>query len=239
MKAESMLAIIAIVAILTLGGVLAFGLIYQKSLLHPQQKLITVSASGYASVHPSEGVVNLYITGSGPSSEEALSNLSVSLSMMNSSISEYIGGNTSNINTKGYQLYKEYNKTLYVARETVEITIPNATNMGSVLGVLSKINTVGVSSAMFEPSYGQIRNLTKAALEDAMQNATYQASVLADGAQVSPVNITSAYSYPPYPLLASASPSGTSYASPYPNTTLIFPSLYALKEEISATFSYQ
>ena len=146
-----MLAIIAIVAILTLGGVLAFGLIYQKSLLHMQQKLITVSASGYASVHPSEGVVNLYITGSGPSSEEALSNLSVSLSMMNSSISEYIGGNMSNINTKGYQLYKEYNKTLYVARETVEITIPNATNMGSVLGVLSKINTVGVSSAMFEP----------------------------------------------------------------------------------------
>ena len=166
---------------------------------------ITVSATGSASTVPSQGQISLWVNGSGATTQAATANLSSTMQLINASVQPYINGNTSMISTQSYNVYKAYNKSSYVATESIAITVPNAANLGAALSALSAIPNTYVTSAQATLSSSQMTALRNTALASALANASSQASVLSMGAPLTAWNITetSYYSYP-FPVFSTA-----------------------------------
>jgi len=221
----------------------------------PQPGYITISATGTASAQPATGTLYVSVKGMGKSAAAATSNLSAELDQLNSSISKYVNGNTSLIQTTyyavsnqsyaypvgvaqpSYPYYPTYNG--FVAEQDLAITLPNIKNMSNAIGSMSLINNTEVTSANADLSDSQITALRYAAFSSALQNATSQASILTGNATLSAQNITvSAYNfYPiPYALGAAGSSQGIN-SSTAPN-----PSFYSgtasVTESITVVFSY-
>ncbi len=219
---------------------------------------LTISASGTASAQPTKGTLYVSVKGLGKTAAAATVNLSKELTQLNSSLSKYINGNTSMIQTTYYNLY---NQTTYyypgggmaqpvypypgyatyngfVANEQLTITLPNVKNLSEAIGALSLINNTEVTSASATLSDAQTTSLRASAFSNALQNATSQASILTGNATLSTQNITvdSYYFYPiPYAL-------GASSSSGMGNATTVNPSFYSgtasVTESITIVFSY-
>jgi uncharacterized protein YggE len=136
---------------------------------------------------------------------EATSNISSTLKVLNYSLAQFIGGNLSDIKTTAYSLRKSYNvsrnEATYTATELLQVTIPEVGNVSTLLGTISAIQDVYVTSVSAQLTDAQISALRYEALSYALQNATAQAQTLAGG-QVYVGNVTvNSFAY--YPFAAS------------------------------------
>lgn len=241
MKTETYLLIIAVLAIFVMGAILATAVLYPGGLVATpggQNNNIYVTAEGFAYGYPSQAVLYLYLSGSGPSSAIATSNASLTLQRLNYSLNSYINGNTTRIKTLAYQLYKQHNSSVYEVQESIEVTLPNIDNLSTAIQNLSSVGNVYVQQVSPVLSPSQQTALRNQALSSALANATAQAQVLAQNATVTVHNIT-VTSFGVYPfgngLLAAASPSGGISNQ----GTLFYQGQNQVTESITAQFSYK
>lgn len=187
MKTEHYTTLIAILAILVIGVILALNVMYPKGILQ-SQKTVTVSASGTAEALPSQGVIDLYVNATGNTTALANANLSMELAKLNTTLLKYAG--QSNITTQYYSIGTVHNTSTYVAAENIHILINNVNNMtNALLGISSHAN-VYVQSAQAAMSSQQSAQLLRSALKNALNNATVQAEALTDNASLTTANIT-------------------------------------------------
>lgn len=235
MKTETYLLIIAILAILVMGAVLATAVLYPNGVasLGGRSNYITVSAQGFAYGYPTQAILYLSLNGSGPTASIATTNASLTLQRLNYSVKGYVNGNLSLIKTLSYSLFKVRNSTQYEVVESLKVTIPNINNASAALGNLSSINNVYVNSVSPVLSNSQIKAMIGEALSDALANATAQAKVLANNATVTTHNI-SVSSYYVFPSFNSgaALPSGA-------QASLFYSGQNQVSESITASFSYK
>ncbi len=198
MKNNSMVMIAA--AIIIAGALVAFGVYYSSAKgTGPGGSGITVTATGSASTTGGQAVLNLYVNGSGSSTQLAIANLSNTLTSVNSTLLNYLNKNLSLITTQYFSVNKAYNKSVYVAYENLLVTLPNAQNATGALISLSAIPNVYVSNIAPKLSDQQISTLRSQALSMAMANATAQATAVSPTGKVTVLNIT-VNSYYVYPL---------------------------------------
>ncbi len=155
-----------------------------------QKSTVVVTATGSVSQYPAEGVVYVTINGTGKTTAIANDNLSLIYANLNSSIFQYIGKNSSNIQTQYYYTSKVYNQSEYQAIEGIDLIITSSKNISNVLNVLSSINNVYVTQASVKLSDVQLQSMRSAALNLALENATQQAESLTNNATLSIQNIT-------------------------------------------------
>ena len=208
MKVEHVTTLIAIISIIVLGLALYISVLYPSGISqknsNAMQSSITVTATGTAEQYPSQGVLYLSINGTGKTQQIATMNLSLGIASVNNSISKYIEGNISNIQTEYYTVSKIRNSTLYQAYEEIKITLPNSNNISAALSQLSNIGNVNVFSASAQLSPSQQNSMEKQALSYALENATQQAEVLANNSTIVIVNITTNQQSRILPFSASA-----------------------------------
>jgi uncharacterized protein YggE len=231
-KTESMLFLIAVFAIFVMGSLIGLGILYPSGLSQNSgETYITVSATGSAQAAPQLATLSVLMNGTGSSPAIATSNLSLTLTQFNYSISPYIESNSSRITAQSYSVYK-YNTSRYVATESVSVSLPNVLNTSSILGSLSQINGVYIHGVNTQFSREQFNILSQQALSAAMVNATAQAAVLAPNKTLSVRNITisSSYTYP-YSFLAN-----TAGASKSP---IFFSGIEAVTKTVTVVFSYR
>ncbi len=193
---------------------------------------ITVTATGTVQQYPAQGLIYLYVNGTGNTEQIANDNLSLTLEILNSSILKYIGGNLSNIVTQNYYMNKVKNSSEYQVVEYLQITVTNVKNMSTALSTISKINNTYVTGAYAQLSAQQITNMRTNALSQALSNATNQAETLENNASVKVENIT--IGQPHFPVFIAAE---TSSASSRAQSGQIFYSgEQSLTETITATF---
>lgn len=209
MKADSFLFIIAVLAILVMGILLALTIAYPQGLLSHNMTYVTVTGSGVAYAIPSNATIFVTLNGTGSTPAIATSNLSLTLNEFNYTILKYAGGNSSRITTQSYSLYKVYNKSAYSATETVSVSIPSISNVTPALTALSLIQNVYINSVSSQLSQQQTAALTSSALQSALDNATAQAEQLSGNAVLYQKNVTVSKNYiyyPYYSLAANANP---------------------------------
>lgn len=234
MKSDFLLFAIGVFAILVMGVVIGLNMLYPNGVSHGQQNArISVSASGIAYGSPQAATLYVLINGSGNTPEIATSNLSLSLSAFNSTVSKYIGGNLSRITTQSYSLQKVYNTTMYQASEYVSVSIPNIASISSLLGALSTINNVYINQVSADLSGQQVAAMTNEALKLALQNATAQAQTLAGNSTLTITNISTIQSgpYPSYRYFSAAA--NTAGGNP-----IYFSGRQAVEETVNVQFSY-
>jgi uncharacterized protein YggE len=174
-----------------LGLALWISILYPSAGLQKTQKsTVVVTATGSVSQYPAEGVVYVTINGTGKTTAIANDNLSLIYANLNSSIFQYIGKNSSNIQTQYYYTSKVYNQSEYQAIEGIDLIITSSKNISNVLNVLSSINNVYVTQASVKLSDVQLQSMRSAALNLALENATQQAESLTNNATLSIQNIT-------------------------------------------------
>ncbi|MDE1854842.1 MAG: SIMPL domain-containing protein [Candidatus Micrarchaeota archaeon] len=179
--------------------------------------LISISASGSASAVPTQASIYLYLNGTGSTAAIAQSNLSSASTALNTTLSPFLEGNESNIQTQSYSLYPASNCTpayypyptttticpssnkFYVATETILVTLPSVSSVDSALSRISRIKGISIGSVSAKLSAQQQSGLQQQALSTAITNATNQADALANGRQVVVQNITVQNGYIFYP----------------------------------------
>ncbi len=199
---------------------------------------LTISASGTVANTTSQAVLYASINGTGQTNQLAVENLSGTLNEFNSTILKYVNGNASRISTSYFNVYKIYNKSGYSASESVDIIIPNISNVSKAIGALSSIPNVYVTDTISQLSGTQIGAMRTRALSLALANATAQADALiGNNSTVYSTNITinSYYVYPySYSSGAGAVPAGI--------TTTVPPQYYGgsstVTESITVVFIY-
>jgi uncharacterized protein YggE len=234
MKAETLLFMVTVVAILVLGAVVALVTVMPAGAKSASSSYITVTASGMAYASPQNATVYVTMNGSGNDSAIATANLSLALSNFNYTVMKYVGGNSSRITTESYTLYKVYNKSAYVATESVSVSLPAIQNVSAMLGELSHLKNTYINGVDAKLSAQQVSQLTGSALSSALNNATSQAQVLAGSAALTVRNITVSKGYPVYPYGSFASS-----AAPAPGPSPIFYNgRQGVVEEVTVQYSY-
>jgi uncharacterized protein YggE len=229
------MALAALVAIL--------GIALLVSLLSPLMRIggmhtITVTASGSASGVPADVQVFIYANGTGTSSSSAAANLSTTLNALNSTLMNYVNWNRSNISTDSYTLTKALTKVNstrmpYIAEESLHATVVTQ-RISALLGALSNISNVYVSSEYTMLSASQSSSLRSTALSSAIANATAQAhAVVGQNAVLAPINIT-VDTYRAYPVFGMASA-----PSAQGNNIAFYPGTAEATGTVSVTFSYR
>ena len=233
MKGEHIVSIIAVLAILIMGGVLILSVLYPNGILPNTSSMLTISATGNAGATPQQGTISLYVNSTGITSAIATSNLSVELLQVNNTLLKYT--NTSSISTQYYSLWKEPNSSIYVASEYMSVQLPNVNNLTPALQNLSLYKNVFVSDVSAQLSDAQANELSNIALQQAVRNATAQAEALTNNATLTVKNITvnNYRSIFPY-ALSGAVNSGSGYA-PAP---LFFNGRESITEAVQITFAY-
>jgi len=233
MKSEQLFAIVAIVAIVVAGAVLITTTLPLQGASSNNPNYIWVSASGFASSRPTQAIVLLTVNGSGITTALATTNISVTLNTLNSSLEKYVNNNSTLIKTLSYSLDKVYNKSAYVAVESLRVIIPNIRNVSPLLGEISSVPNVYVSEVAAALSDSQATALRSQALKNALANATAQARALAGNRTLTlhNISINSYYIYP-YSLGASAALLKSDV------TPAFFGGENKVVESITTTFSY-
>ncbi|MGC8479129.1 MAG: SIMPL domain-containing protein [Candidatus Micrarchaeia archaeon] len=193
---------------------------------------VTVTATGTVQQEPTQGVIYVYINGTGLTENIANDNLSLTLEILNTSMLKYVGGNLSNINTQSYYINKIKNSSTYQAVEYLELTIANIKNMSAALSTLAKINNTYVSGVYAQLSPIQITQMRNQALSQAISNATSQAEILENNASLKVENITVGQARFPVFLASDAS----SIYSGAPNKQLFYYGEQGLTESVTVTF---
>lgn len=231
MKGEHIVSIIAVLAILIMGGVLILSVLYPNGILPNNGSTLTISASGSASGIPQQGMITLYVNSTGTTSAIATANLSLTLLQVNTTLLKYT--NSSGISTNYYSLWKEPNSSLYVASEYMGAQLQNVSSITPALQALSAYPNVFVSGVSSQFSNAQTAELSNRALQLALSNATAQAEALTGNAVLTVRNITVNTYHPifPYTLDASAASSGA-------NLPLFFNGKETITETVQVTFAY-
>jgi uncharacterized protein YggE len=216
--------IIALVAVAVIGA-MAIGVRFGH------ERIITVTATGTATAAPSMAKIYVTMNATGETAYIADANLSLIVDELNSTLSPYVNGNLSMIQTVSYEIYQPTNCTYpitspvetsvvsypyciptklpyYEATESVVATIPNMSNVSAAITDLSAIPDLQLQSVQAQLSTSQQSTLNQEALSQALDNATTQASILAGGEQhvtVKNISVQSGYIYYPYALSATAS----------------------------------
>jgi len=170
------------------------------------KNMIVVTASGTATNTTTQASLYVIINGTGATNQQAVQNVSNTLTIFNSTIFRFLNGNMSNVATTYFNVYKIYNKSRYIASESVSVILPNINNVSNAVNSLSAIPNVYVTYATPQLSPAQINIMRPQALSLAMLNATAQANaVLGNAYTITATNITinAYYSYP-YPIRGGA-----------------------------------
>ena len=233
MKPDSLLALIAIVALLIMGIAVIAALLSHGIQSH--QRYIMVSALGSVYGTPSEAVMYLTVNGTGNTTEIATANLSLSLARLNGTLDKYIS-NQSMMTATSYTLGKFYDNSSklrgYQAVEQLTVTITNADNVSALIGSVSGISNVYIGGVESQFSAMQSNSLMHDALQLAIANATSLAQTAAGNGKVVLQNIT-INSYQILPLVSF----GASAAAAVPNP-VYFTGRSEVRESVSAVFSY-
>jgi len=114
----------------------------------------------------------------------------------------------------GSSFYCCYNQSVFMATQTVVVTIPNINNASSAFTSISNLPNVGSQSLSQSLSDKESAMLMNNSLTSALDNATAQAQLLAgSGYTVAIINISiqgSPYFYSPYANFATSGPVGSS-----------------------------
>ncbi|MDE1850538.1 MAG: SIMPL domain-containing protein [Candidatus Micrarchaeota archaeon] len=114
----------------------------------------------------------------------------------------------------GSSLYCCYNQSIFMATQTVTVTIPNINNASSAFTSISNLPNVGSQSLTQSLSNKESAMLMNSSLTSALENATSQAQLLAgSGYTVAIMNISiqgSPYFYSPYANFATSGPADSS-----------------------------
>lgn len=238
--------LIALVIIVLIIQVASLAKIYSIQQVQPYNKTngggtsqVSITASGTTSAQPTQGSVYINAEGKGLTAAAATANLSSALNKLNSSILGYLNGNLSLIQTTYYNVYNEsgYYSTYngFVASEQLTIMVPNFQNVSKIVGALSSINAIMVSSSEASLSNQQMTSLRNAAYSAALQNATSQAEILTSNATLSVYNITvNAYRFYPIPLGAGVSAAA---APSIANSSAVNPQFYSGKESVTESIT--
>ncbi len=233
MKTEHYTTIIAVLAILVMGSILGLGVLYPNGLLQTK-KSVVISATGSAASLPKEGIIDIYANGTGNTTAIAVANLSLTIAKVNGTLSGYTDSN--NITTLYYTVSKEYNSSLYVATEGIQVVIPNISNMTGLLQALSSNKDIYVQNAAPKFSAAQESLLMRQALQSGLKNATAQAEALTGNATLTASNIT-VTNYriiAPFGLEASVMPLAKGAGS----GSLFFNGNESITESVTVVFTY-
>ncbi len=182
--------------------------------------------------YPAQGLIYLYVNGTGDTEHIANDNLSLTLEILNSSILKYVGGNLSNIVTQNYYISKIRNSSTYQAVEYLQVMITDVKNMSAALSVMSKINNTYVTGAYAQLSPQQITSMRSKALSQALNNATNQAEVLENNVSIKVENIT--IGQPRFPVFIAAETSSASSGTQ--RGQLFYYGEQGITETVTATF---
>lgn len=243
MEDVAQISILVIIVLLAMAFLVSQGL-SGTSIAH-KTYTISISATGASSAYPQSALMYLFINGSGKTAQAATQNISLTLSAVNGTLLKYVDGNASAISTESYSLSRYSNATLntsgYTAAETVGVKIPEVSNVSYLVGELSLIPDVYVSSVSAQLTSAQIAALRSEAISLAVQNATQQAQVVAGlGVSISLGNVT-VNSYGIYPLGASypvASSGGFQSSAVAPSSPVFYAGQSEITESVSTTFYY-
>lgn len=204
---------------------------------------VSVSATGFAKGVPSSAMISLYINGTGNSSKAATLNLSSRINAFNSTISSYLGGNLSLVQTSYYNVYKQYSNRsnappVYNAQEYITVTLPQISKLDSFLVTVTNVTGVEIQGVSATLSDQQTSTLRQQALQYALQNATMQATgIIGNAAIVNTTISVGSYYATPYPLYATSS-SGNAGGIAIP-PRLFYNGTSSVTESIQATFYYR
>ncbi len=233
MRTEHYTTLIAVLAILAMGVILALSVLYPKGL--PQSaKTVTVSASGSSSALPQDGVLDIYANGTGGTAGIATSNLSLTLAQVNETLLKYTTANQ--VRTQYYNLGMERNSSVFIASEGLHVIIPEVGNTTAALMGLSSLKNVYVQDAGAMLSSRQVAALREAALRSALRNATAQAETLTGNATLTTSNMTTS-TYRVYEPLGLTAGSSVSNPAKEPSQ-LFFNGNESIVESVSVTFTY-
>jgi len=222
--------VFAVLVVILLAGIIATMVLFPNGFQgSSQQKTIVVRATGTASGYPAEGIVYLTLNGTGQTPAIATSNLSLSISKLNYTLSKYTS--SSNISTIYYSLSRIRNSSMYSAMEEVMVT-SSESNVSSILGSAASINGISINGASAKLSDSQSSYLIGKAISAAMANATSQAELLAANSSITPVNISSSSSYI-YPLYSGV---GFSAAALHSQAPAFFAGTQSVSEQITVVF---
>lgn len=241
MKNKELLFASGVAALVLLSVLLAIGIgasLYRLSGAHVgtgPQGYITVSASGTSYGLPSQALIDITVNGTGPTVHEAVANLSASVTVLNSTLYSFVSGNMSRITTTSYYTVKTYNRSSYTAVEAIEVTVPDIGAVSALLGNLSAMRNVYVSSVNAQLSSAQVSQLRSQALKQALLNATMQAQDIASPMQIRLTNVSiSGYVVYPYSLAVGS----RSLVEQGSTTPTFYPGRGQVRESVTAVFSY-
>jgi uncharacterized protein YggE len=231
---ESIIASVAIIAIIAMAAVLLFSTLSYRIASRPVSPAsaggnITLTATGSVSEAPTQATLYININATGSTASSATANLSAYASSLNSTLSKLMIMNGTSIKTTSYSLYRIYNSTSYAASQGIEVIAPlNATP--GILTAISNVKGIRISDIAIGLSSQQSASMRSIALSMAMQNATSQAQSIAG--IYAPVRLTnlvinSGNGIPP-----------VIYSAQSASNAEIFPGTSALTVSVTATFSY-
>lgn len=215
---------------------------------------LKINSLGTAQGSAIKATLSVQVQGLGKTADAATANLSSELNQTNATLSKYVNGNRSLIQTSYYSLNNQtsyyypmqaYSYNGYVAQESLTVTIPSVKNVSNVLGALSAINGISIYGATPILSDAQLSSLRLVALSDAMANATSQADALLPGKNFTVSNIT--VNYFNYPIVMPYATAGTAAGGPVLSPTpvsktsspIFFNGTETVTESVAVVFSYK
>lgn len=262
------MAAVVCVLILTLGIVFSGSLrVGTATTTLPQGSslsTVSVSASGSVKGMPSMATVDLFMNATGNSTKAATVNFSAKLEAFNTTIYNYIGGNTSLVKTQYYSVGKVCPNTyfggggiavpsgcygsnttnsmvapVYEAQESITVTLPQIGKLNDFLANITGVPGLQVQDVSAILADSQITQLRQQALQAAIKNATSQAKLVIGNATIvnTTVTVGSYYAYP-YPIYASASSGGGTVQKGVPSQ-LYYNGTSSVYENIQETFYYK
>jgi len=183
-----LIALIVIVAIFAIS---------ESNAIYPHgAKTIRVTASGSMSESPGEAIIGMFVNGTGATSSMAVQNLSATMSKLNATIMRYVG-NSSDIQTVSYSVGRVHNSTLYVARESIQVTVPKIKDTTALLVNSTNVPYTYVTSISASLTPSQAKALRSSAISAAMLNATTQAMAISTNVSLQNLSINNVYIYQP------------------------------------------
>ncbi len=236
MGKDMFIYVVVLLALLVFAALAAIS-VHSNGLAAGRANRISVTASGTVSNVSAEALLYVTMNATGATNGAAVNNLTSTLNSFNSTISGYIGGNSSKVTTQSFQVYKLYNRSGYQATEIVQVMVPSIRNTGSVIGALSSIPNTYVTGAYPKLSDAQMSLMRKQALALALGNATSQARALIGNSAIISRNITiNSYYVLPYSY-------GVTSSAAIPGTVTVTPQFYGgtnrVTESITVVFTYQ
>ncbi len=233
MRQDQFMFMIAVLAVLIMGILLALAILYPNNTFSKgEYTTVVVSASGTSYALPENAVLYVTMNGTGKTAAIAAANLSLTLSQFNYTVLKYTNNDSGEISTLSYSLHKQYNGTGYVAEESLSVYLPSIDTVNQLLSTLSFIKNVYIDQISAQLSQQQVSEMTKNALTIALQNATSQAEILSNNSTLSLKNITVSEQYRIYPYVASTSNLGG-------ENQFFFEGRQGVTESVTAVFNYR